>query len=188
MLFFGTIGLAFAFSFFVPVFAYFRLLFLLAPFYLILAAGIMSLNWIAVNRILLGLMLSVNIVSAVIYFSNPKFQREDWKAATQYVINNSDKNTVVLFESTAPIAPFDYYGKQQVEAYGVLDSFSPVEEKVSQNVQKNTEGKKKVFLFQYLSEITDPYGFAFKNLNQQGFTNVSTKDFNGVGFVYEFQR
>ena len=51
-----------------------------------------------------------------------------------------------------------------------------------------TQDTNKVFLFQYLSQITDPEGFVFSELSKKGFANVHTKDFDGVGFVYEFAR
>lgn len=184
--FFLPIILAFIISFFIPIFSYFRLIFVLGAFYLIWASAINTVNWTLPTRIFLIIAITINLGSSVIYLLNPKFQREDWKQATSYVSKNANKNSIVLFESTYTLAPFDYYNNQSVEAKGALDSFSPQEEKVSQNVKNFTNGKNKVFLFQYLSQITDPKGLVFEDLSKAGYTNSKTKDFEGVGFVYEF--
>jgi len=69
-----------------------------------------------------------------------------------------------------------------------LESFTANKKEVAAKVDDLTQNVKKVFLFQYLSPITDPEGLVFSELSKKGFTNVSTKDFDGVGFVYEFAR
>jgi 4-amino-4-deoxy-L-arabinose transferase-like glycosyltransferase len=185
---FLTIFLAFIVSFFIPVFAYFRFVFVLPAFYIITASAINTLNWTPLVRLLLAAFLAVNIASTLIYFSNPKFQRENWKDATEYVVANSDHRTITLFESNYTVGPFDYYNKDRVVAKGGLDSFNPDPQKVKERVKELTQDKDRVFLFQYLSQITDTQGLIFKELSLLGFVNRSTKDFSGVGFVYEFTR
>jgi len=185
---FTTVILGFAISFFVPVFAYFRFLFVLPAFYLIAASGINTVNWPPLTRTFLGLFLLVNLASSYIYFTNPQFQRESWKDAAAYVVGSSTSQTIVLFESNYSIAPFEYYNRGQVPSYGGLDSFTPDQAKVKERLAVLTQNKTKVFLFQYLSGITDPGGMIFKELSNLGFANTSTKDFSGVGFVYEFTK
>lgn len=183
---FLPIAAAYVISFFVPVFAYFRFLFVLPAFYLIIASAINIIYWPPLVRFLLAIFLTINITSTLIYFSNPQFQREDWRTATAYVVQNSAPDTITLFESNYTMGPFDYYNKGEVKAEGGLDSFNPDPSLVHERVKNLTAGKKKVFLFQYLSQITDPQGLIFKELSQNGFVNSVTKDFPGVGFLYEF--
>lgn len=180
--------LAYAISFSIPIFAYFRFLFILPAFYLICASAINTISYPSLVRFLLAIFLVINLSSTFAYFQNPKFQREDWRGATNYVIQNTDKNTITLFESNYTMGPFDYYNYGRIKAEGGLDSFNPNPNIVHDKVLALVKGKNKVFLFQYLSQITDPQGFIFKELTQNGFVNTSTKDFHGVGFVYEFQR
>src|SRR3990167_1478082 len=182
-----TLG-AFVISFFIPVFAYFRLIFVLPAFYLLISSSINLVNWPKFNRFLLALVLAVNLVSLGIYFSNTKFQRENWKSAVAYIHAISGNDSVVLFEASDPFSPFAYYNKDRVKAYGALESFTSNKEEVAVKVDNLTQNAKKIFLFQYLSQITDPNGFVFSELTKSGFTNVITKDFDGVGFVYEFTR
>ena len=79
---FGCLFLGFMVSFFVPIFAYFRFVFVLPAFYLIWASTINTVNWVSLTRVLLGLALIINLVSASLYFVNPKFQRENWRSGT----------------------------------------------------------------------------------------------------------
>ena len=185
---FGSIILGFAISFFIPVFSYFRFLFALPAFYILAAGAITIVNWPPLVRVLLGIFLAINIVSTTIYLTNPKFQRENWRDATEYVVKNSNQDSLVLFESNYTVGPFDYYNRGRVKAEGGLDDFSPDPGKVKQRIEKLTQDKNRVFLFQYLSQITDPQGLIFEYLSNLGFSNISTKDYPGVGFVYEFQR
>lgn len=176
---FGPIILAYLASFFIPIFAYFRLIFVLPAFYLIIASAINIVNWPLLTRFFLAIALSINLLSASIYFLNPKFQRENWRDAVAYVHQNSTPQTVVLFESNYSVGPFDYYNHGKVKAAGALGNFS---------IKELTNGRNKVFLFQYLSGITDPQGLVFKELSSRGFTNTDTRDFSGVGFIYEFTK
>ena len=179
---------AFSISFFVPVFAYFRFIFILPAFYMLIAASVNLVNWPKFNRFFLVLVLSVNFVSLGIYFTNTKFQRENWKGAVAYVHAASTGDSTILFEANDSFSPFVYYNKGHVKAYGALESFTANKKEVAAKVDDLTQNVKKVFLFQYLSPITDPEGLVFSELSKKGFTNVSTKDFDGVGFVYEFAR
>lgn len=179
---------AFLISFFVPVFAYFRLIFVLPAFYILIAVSINLVNWPKFNRFFLTLVLAINLISLGIYFSNTKFQRENWKGATAYLHSAAANDSIVLFEASDPFSPFDYYNNGRVKAYGALESFTANQKEVATKVDSLTQNARKVFLFQYLSQITDPEGLVFSELSKKGFVNVSTKDFDGVGFVYEFAR
>lgn len=180
--------LAFFIAFFVPIFSYFRLIFVLPALYILWASAINTINWPRLIRILLLFALIINLSATVIYLQNQKFQRENWRDATDYVIKNSAQNSVVLFEADYPAAPFDYYNRNNVEAYGALSNFNAQPEEVEEKVKLYTKDKEKVFLFQYLSGITDPNGLVFSKLTDEKFKNIKTLDFSGVGFIYQFER
>ena len=186
--FFAPILMAFAMAFFVPIFSYFRFIFVLPAYYLILASGITILNHKWLTRVLLFIALTINIVALSVFLLNPKFQREDWRKAIEYIVNNQDGDSIVLFESNYTTAPYDYYSNGKVPGYGGLDSFDASTSNIKAKVGKYTKGKNKVYLFQYLSGITDPQGLLFKEISSQGFYNTKTGDFPGVGFLYEFKK
>lgn len=179
---------AFAISHYVPIFSYFRLIFTLPALYIIWASAINTINARIVVRLLLFVALAINLISISIHYINPKFQRENWRGATQYIHKESTQNTIVLFESPYSVAPFDFYNENKVMPSGALNGFTAERQKVIENVKLLTSGKDKVFLFQYLSGITDPSGILFEELTNTGFKNVSATNFDGVGFVYEFTR
>lgn len=176
--FFTPLILGFIFSFFIPVFAYFRFIFLLPALYILWASAIRIINSAKVTRILLTAALLINLVSSAIYFLTPKFQREDWRGATAFIRENADQKSIVLFASAYTMAPFDYYNQEQAEAIGAF----------SDSLENLVRDKNRVFLFQYLSGITDPQGKVAQNLYQLGFVNTRIVDFPGVGHVYELKR
>ena len=186
--FFIPIILAFAISFFIPVFSYFRFIFVLSAFYLIWASAINTVNIKKLTIYFLVFALLINFVSTFIYLTNPKYQRENWQDATNYILSNSNGNTIVLFESSHTAAPFDYYNKGLVNGYGALDSFNVDSVQIKKDLPLLIKDKDKIFLFQYLSGLTDPNGLLFQQIINNNFKNTDVKDFSGVGFVYEFNR
>lgn len=186
--FFIPLSLAFVISFFIPIFSYFRLIFILPAFYLIWASAINTVNIPKLFKLLFICAITINTMSLFIYFLNPKFQRENWKDATSYVQDHSAENSIVLFESTSSFAPFDYYNQNKVEAKGGLSGFEANRQDIQKTLRTLSEGKNQIFLFQYLSGITDPAGILFEEITNLGFKNTKTEDFPGVGFVYEFSR
>lgn len=175
-------------SFFIPVLSYFRFIFCVPPLYIILASAINNVNWSPINRTLLALMLVINLTFTIVYLTNPKFQRENWRAAVNYLHSQITPKSVVLFEMTDPPAPYEYYSKNEIPAAGALNSFNAQGNQFEKKLDLITQGKNQVFLFQYLSGITDPEGLVFASLTKKGFINTKTKDFTGVGFVYEFKK
>lgn len=185
---FGPIILAFFLAFFIPVYAYFRLLFVLPPFYVIWASATTTVNWPPLTRILLAAALVINLSSASIYFLNPKFQREDWRNATSFVTQNSTPTTLVLFASNYPAGPFDYYSQGRLRAEGALNTSQDQAAALEEKIKNIKEAYDKIYLFQYLSGITDPQGLVYKELTRAGYINTTTRDFPGVGFIYEFKK
>lgn len=187
--FLGSVGFGYSLAYIVPIFAYFRFIFVLPAFYLILASGINTINWTPLVRTFLVVALAINLISTTIYFTNPKFQRENWRDAVSYIKQNYREKSIVLFESNYTTGPFDYYNRDnKIAGAGALDSFNPDPAKVKVRVSELTQDIDRVFLFQYLSEITDPKGLVFEELSRFNFNNTLTKDFAGVGFIYEFKR
>lgn len=179
---------AFLISFFIPVFSYFRFIFILPAFYIIWSSAINTVNWALPTRVLLTIAIFINLLSAIIYYTNPRFQRENWREATEYVVSQANENTLILFESGSTAAPFDYYNKGKIAAYGAIDGFNADQPYIERRLQDLTYQKSKIYLFQYLSGITDPKGLVFEQIIKLNFKNTTTRNFEGVGFVYEFTR
>lgn len=169
--------LAFLVSLFIPILAYFRMIFILPAFYLILGKGIESMRRkIAIAAIVLIGIVSVGSLFG--YYSNSRFQREDWRGAVRLVSQNLDNQTLVIFENNEIPAPAKYYS-------GNLSNFRPG---LSENLDNNLVGKNKVFLFEYLVDIYDPQRLVEQKLKDLRFTEINIYDFAGVGFVRAYTR
>lgn len=164
--------LAFLISFFVPVLAYFRMIFILPAFYLILGKSLESLSR-KISLFIFIIICLISFSSLIAYYLNPKFQREDWKGAVKFVSDNSDNQTAVIFENSEIPAPVRYYSSN-------LSGFEPG---LSDNIVSSLENKKRVFLFEYLIDVYDPERAVEQKLRDLNFTQTKIYDFQGVGFV-----
>ena len=118
------------------------------------------------------------------YYINPKYQRENWKEAISYV---KEKNAYVYFKDSNIPAPAQYYGCF-VDCFPAIFKFPALNQKDLVNLKSLTTYQNKVYLFDYLVEISDPKRLVRSELESAGFRNTETKNFNGVGFVYEYSK
>lgn len=176
--------LATAISFFVPVLSYFRLLFILPTFYLLVAVGIENLSKQFKTVTIFALVL-ISLSALYLYYTNPQFQREDWRGAVSAIESLVQKDHgVVVFESNGNLAPFEYYssgqkwlpGLQRIPAHRENDTvtFSQLD--------------KDLYVFEYLVDITDPGKSLEKSLIKQDFTKKEIYNFNGVGLVTHYNK
>ncbi len=147
-------------SFKIPTLSYFRFLFALPPFYLLLANGVCRFE----GRRFLFLtvvLLTINILSSLYYLLNPKFQREDWRSAAKAI-----GSQMVVFPADSQKEALIYYkkGSQVVDITGF-------------DGRENT-----VWLSRYVWGIFDPGDNARKKMISLGYNKVRQADFNGVVF------
>lgn len=168
-------------SAFVPAFDYFRLLFVLPLFILLVAVGINSNKFLP--RVFLSGTIIVELICSLIYLSNPVFQREDWRGVTAFL---KVKDQTVLLENSGNLAPLQYYDGDQVNIIPALKKF-PANTK--QDLEDLSFGnKKEVYLLDYLVDISDPQRLVARRLNELGFKKDYTYNFNGVGFIYHYTK
>ena len=189
--------LAFLISFFIPVLSYFRMLFILPAVYLLVAKGIDRASRSSTLRgsdleggtpwrhemEMVAIISLISLISLGIYYTNPKFQREDWMGAVNKIDELAQKNGVIVFENNDLPAPLIYYSQNLSPAMGGLTKI-PAE---SQSDLSNIPGKENIYLFEYLVDITDPKRLLEKNIQNKGYKEVGILNFNGVGFVRHYQ-
>lgn len=178
--------LSFLTSIFVPVIEPKRLLFILPFFILLLVMGLKKLSRFYFLSLLLILIITFSC-GLFLYFVNPRFQRENWRQAVSFVEENSIPNTIVLFSFPEPFAPYLWYQKDKVEAYGVSKNFV-VNTADLTRIEPLLQERQRIYYFQYLSELTDPDSKITKLLEENGFSNTKTYDFPGVGFVFQYDK
>jgi len=180
--------LGFIVSFFFPAFIYFRYLYVVPAFYLLLTWGVVNFKNSRIRYSLLVALLAVNFIGWGVYVSQPSQQREQWRQAVTFVEEKAKPNEVALFNFTEPFAPYQWYSKNTVRAVGGTDSLLANEEKTREMTRKALSDIKGVYYFEYLWELHDPGRIVEKEIKEEGFIKVSAFDFPGVGIIGYWKR
>lgn len=173
--------IATAISFVVPVYSYFRVLYVLPLFLILVSLGIFSMK--RLKYIFLGAVILIELFCTLVYLLNPIYQREDWKGLVDFL---RDKPALVLFESSGTLPPFDYYAKGSLNAKGALRDFPAKNESAVSDLGALLKDSKEAYLVDYLVEISDPNRLVGKKLSKLNYKQADIKNFNGVGFVYHY--
>lgn len=179
--------LAWGISFYIPMLSYFRLIFILPAFYLLAAKGFCSLPGNFSRITIIGALLS-SLVFLGFYYTSPKFQREDWRGAANLLNNIPQDNSIILFEDNHVKFPYLYYQKNEISAFGGLKKVQARSIDDVKDIEKLLNGRKKIYLFEYLVEITDPARLMEKKIKGLGFTQKDVYNFNGVGLIRLYER
>jgi len=151
------IGLVISFK--IPTLSYFRFLFCLPAFYILLAKGIDFKTFS--GKLLFILVLAINISSTSYYLFNPKFQREDWRLAAATI-----KDDKVVLPADSQKEALTYYKKgNQIVSIADL-----------------SRSNHQVWLSRYVWEIFDPKDSTRKKLEDLGYNKAQEYNFNGVVF------
>ncbi len=142
----------------IPILYYFRFLFCLPAFYILVSVGLTSLKrpyfWV-----FLALVFLVNILSSIYYLSSYKFHREDWRTALEVI----GDDPLIMHKNVHQEAVI-YYGK----------------EKNLTGVKEMGDDKKVVWLSRYVWEITDLEDSTRLAIEKLGFEKIEEHNFNGV--------
>lgn len=166
-------------SFEIPINQPFRVLFVLPAFYILLAKGI--INFKNLSKLFFVLIVIITLSGLLIYYINPKYQREDWKGASSYILSILNNNSLVLFAWPESFPPYQWYGKSK-QSLGVVNNFPAKYDEVDKNFG-SIENVADIYFFEYLQTISDPEKLVNKNLEDRGFTLSRVYNFNGVGFI-----
>lgn len=172
-------------SFIIPIYSYFRLQFILPAFIILVALGIFSFGP-KLRYVFFAAVLAVQTCSASIYLFNPSFQRDDWKGVVSFL--QTKGKTPVLFESSGTLPPFDYYAKGKINAKGALKDFPARDLNDVESLEDILKETRKVYLVEYLVDISDPDRLVTKRLIELGYNLSDTHNFNGVGFIYDYRK
>ncbi|TSC90496.1 MAG: Uncharacterized protein G01um10145_168 [Microgenomates group bacterium Gr01-1014_5] len=155
---------------YLPIFSYFRFLFVLPAFYILAAVGAQSLG--KLGRVLIALLVVCNLAASGIYLAAPRFQREDWKGAVEWIeINSQETSAASIFVTDGQRDPYYYYSKN-------VPSFGP------SGIDLNFD---KIWLMRYVQPIFDPEDTVRNQVETVGYKKVAERDFNGVT-VWEYIR
>lgn len=166
----------------VPVFSYFRLLFVLPAFYLLVAHGISNLKKEYVFYTVAAVVF-VNLATSFYYLTNPRFHREGWREMVNFIHSSSEsQRTIVLFPADSQMEAYNYYLLQRkaVQVDNCLDCerlyISP-ESFESADFETDYQT---IWLVRYVQTIFDPEDSTRQSVEQLGYNKVAEYDFNGV--------
>ena len=180
--------LGFAASFVIPAFNYFRFIFVLPAFYLVLALGITSIkgSW---GHWLGRILIVINLLAWGLYVFVPTQHRENWREAVAFIEKINIPNSVVVFANPEPFAPYRWYASGNIPAYGILDNVKINKDQAADRTAVVTDGRAGVIYFSYLQDLMDPEELIVKTILKQGFhAHAEYSLFVGVGKITYFAR
>lgn len=149
--------LGIAVSFFIPTLTYFRYLFVLPAFYLLISER--------TNKFLIAVVLLINIATSGMYLFLPKFHREDWRNAAISI-----ENEKVVFPVSSQKEGLIYYGKEN----NIIAK------------EQITSKDKTIWLSRYVWNIFDSSDSTRKYIEDLGYNKVAETSFNGV-VLYKYE-
>ena len=165
-LLFAPIMLALLISLKIPVFDYFRLLFVLPFFYLLTATGVQNLPLsLTKKKLIATLLVTLNLTFSLIYLLNPTFHRENWKELSKFV-NQLPSNTPVYINEKLR-SPTEWYLPQKVKPTTDLLSNPPLTDTI--------------YIVSYGLEIFDPQDQIRSTLKTNDYQLTQGDSFNKVG-------
>jgi uncharacterized membrane protein len=145
------------------IFSYFRFLFCLPAFYLLIAIGLEKLKP-KVSNVLIIVFVAMNILFSGIYLFNPRFQREDWKGLTTFIKKESNNKSVVLFVADSNMEGYKYY-----------DSSANIS-----GPEGFSNQYREIWLMRYLQPVFDAKDLLRAKIEASGYNREKEYDFNGV--------
>ena len=149
----------------IPIFSYFRFLFLLPPLYLLLAKGAMKLSG-RTKTAAIAILLTTNLISSGAYLVLPRFHREDWRGLNHFA-TTVGSDTLVVFPNLAQSAGFSFYNTSNL----------PMQDKTNLDLSGKPDH---VLFIRYVVEIFDPQETVKEHLREEGYIRRQERTFNGI--------
>lgn len=170
-------------SLIIPVYSYFRVLYIIPGFLILTAIGILSFNN-KLKYLFLTAVILIELFCSLAYLLVPVNQREDWKGLVVFL--KTIKPELILLESSGKFPVFEYYAQGTIDTKGALKDFPAKDETALEGLGNLLKDKREVYLVDYLVEISDPNRLVAKKLVDLGYSQTEIKNFHGVGFVYHY--
>jgi uncharacterized membrane protein len=155
----------------VSVFSYFRLIFVLPAFCLLIALGLENLKkkWFVTA---LFFVLAINLSMTSIYLFNPRFHRENWRGLLSFIEKESvGKKTITLFVADSQMEAYKYYSKDAKIA----------------GPTGLSEGLDLIWLMRYVQPMFDPEDKLRQEVEELGYQKTGEFDFNKV-VVWRYEK
>lgn len=173
-----TILSAWIISFLVPVIAPKRVMIALPAM-----TGILGV-WLAERKKLMtGLFVGVSLAAFLIYLAVPKYQRENWRGLIQTIERDTvNRKSAAVFAFPEPFAPWRWYSQGKIASFSTQTLLVKSETELFQPFF-SLGSYDRIYLFDYLSDLSDPKGLSKQWLRNNGFVEIRAFDGGNVGFV-----
>lgn len=162
-----------------------RFVFLLPGLYILLSAGLSTLEK-RLSYALLAILVLLNCTFTLLQLSNTNYHRENWKDAVAYTDKAAEKG-VVLSLYTESWPAILWYTKNRAHYFGASESLPVGKSSVEKRLAEKTAAKTTpIIVYTYLFEIMDPAKTVESFLFERGYFLSQEKDFRGVGIVQTF--
>ena len=165
-----------------PVLGYWRFLFILPAVISLSATGLSKFS-LSVGGVTFWTLVILTLIPTLITWGNPINQREDWRRLSSYI---NQPQSLVVVNFPAPFAPLKFYSPQ-ADYYFTQKSLGSPRADLIETISIPASSKLRIFLLDYLSDLTDPQRTAQKALETAGFTRVGERSFKNIGVVYEYR-
>ncbi len=178
----------FLFSFLIPVFNYFRFIYVLPAMIILVSLGLQNISR-KPRYLLTGLLIAGSIAGLLIYYLDPSQQRENWRQAVGFLEQNAGKEEIAVFEFFEPFAPYKWYSTGKTDAVGATNSYLADKNKTYEKLGKALKDKTGVYHFEYLRDLTDPQKFVEQKIADEGFRKGQVyNNFYNIGQITYWSR
>lgn len=166
-------------SYLVPQTQPFRLIYTLPALVIILSQAVIKFP-----KLFMTLLIYISVVGNMMYFTRPRLQREQWRQAIEYL---NQQSGVVAVKFSDKFAPFHWYN-HSLPVYPIVGNYPAKENDVRNRLSSIPSEENDIYLLEYLTGLTDPERVVEKVLQESGYKEVQTINYEGVGFIYHYQK
>ncbi len=158
------VGLGIIIASILPIYQYFRVLFVLPAYLILIALGLTEKR----RQSYVALIVAFQMCALMVFWFSPQYQREDWRSLAHDL--QADPGATIAMPSRAQDAPLLYYGVTR-------PIIEPAHETVS---------GEKVYYIRYVEDLFDVGKVGQAHLAAAGYTITSQKDYPGIQVdIYE---
>lgn len=151
---------------FVPVYQYFRVLFVVPAYLLLLALGLSR-----APRAVTAVVVAAQLACLTYFWVTPQFHREDWRSLTGDINAAQGMSLAVGMPSLNQDAPLLYYGLE-------VPLFEPKDQPIPR--------VSRIYYLKYVEDLFDTTHSGQANLAAAGYTIASQKVYSGISVdIYE---
>jgi len=164
-----------------PILGYWRFLFILPALISLVSIGFSKLSS-SIRGVLFWTIVVVTLIPTFIYWTVSSNQREDWRGLSKFT---DQQNSLIVVNFPFAFAPLKFYSPNSSYFFS-QQSLGQTDPDLLSNLSMSASGKTRIYLLDYLSDLTDPQRSVRRMMENAGYTVVTTKSFNNLGTVLEF--